>query len=453
MKLGPDFHRPETGIRVPAVFRNAPADRLLVPAEDRWWREFGDSQLDRVVAEALRNNLDIRKAAAAVLEMRARFVQTRADRFPSVNMEGQAKRTHQPIIGIIPGKSFSVESDSFSLSMPASFELDLWGRLARAEEGARAELLEAEENRRTVAQGIVARAVTLYFRIAALERRIRIARERIENGRRHLDVVAARYRKGLASVLDVSQARRNLSRARAALPALRQDLGTARQDLSVLLGYYPETGIPLHTSDKIIPRLPPVPAGLPSDLLMRRPDILAAEARLKALNAYIGVARASRFPRITLTGAFGYSSDALRRLLTSRSRLWNLATGTTQPVFNAGKLKAVERAAAARYRQGVADYAKTVLNAFAEVERALLTGEAQQERCARERDYLAAARATESVLGARYARGLTDYAAVLDAREARLQAEENVIQAELAVLVSRVDLHRALGGNWTVGCR
>ena len=448
MKLSPDYHRPDTGIQMPVAYQHGHRDVVTPPPKDLWWQVFGKPELDQLVEEALRNNLDIKKATARILEVRSLFVQTRADRFPSLSLEGQGQRQHRQIIGVIPGESFSVETDIYTLSLPASFELDLWGRLARAEEAVLADLLQVEENRRTVAQTVVAETISLYLQMESLERRIQITKEIIENLSRTVALVESRYERGLTSVLDLRQARRTLAQAEALLPSLRQELGMTQQKMGVLLGRYPTTQAPRLQPEEYFRRLATVPAGLPSELLLRRPDIRAAEAKLMALNARVGVSKASRFPRITLTGSFGYSSDELDKLLRQKSELWNLAIGIVQPLFDAGKLKAGQMAAEARYEQGVAEYAKTVLTAFSEVERAFLTRKEQIERRERTLSFLVEARATQRVAESRYRRGLVDYLTVLEAQQTRFKAEENLVLVDLAILTNRVALHRALGGGW-----
>jgi multidrug efflux system outer membrane protein len=448
MQLGPDYQRPDGGIQVPASFQYGPGRTEASQLEDRWWEVFGDPELNQLVEEVLANNLDIKKASATILEVRAQFVQARADRFPNLNLQGEAVRQHRQMIGVVPEQSFSVETDVYTVSLPASFEVDLWGRLARAEEAARAGLLRAEENRRTVAQTVVAETISLYLRMESFERGLQITRQLIQTLRRSLTLVESRYERGLASVLDVRQARRTLARAEAVLPSIRQDLGTTQQQLAILLGRYPETGPPRPQPEDYFRRLDPVPPGLPSELLLRRPDIRAAEAQLMALNAEVGVSKTSRFPRITLTGAYGYSSDELDGLFQPKSELWDIALGIVQPLFDAGKLKAGQRAAEARYQQGVAEYAKSILTAFAEVESAFLTREEQLKR----RDYVVRfvqdARATQRIAENRYERGLVDYLTVLDAQQTRFEAERDLIEVDLAILTNRVTLHRALGGGW-----
>ncbi|MBW2170886.1 MAG: efflux transporter outer membrane subunit [Deltaproteobacteria bacterium] len=450
MKVGPDYQRPDTGIEVPASYGYGPEHTQAPQLEDRWWEVFGDQELNQLVEDVLVNNLDIKKATAAILEVRAQLVQTRADRFPSVGVQAGAERQRRPEGVAVPGQPVTPdrESTTYGLSLPASFEIDLWGRLARAEEAARAALLQAEENRLTVAQTVVAETIILYLRMESVERGIQITNQLTETLRRSLTLVQSRYERGLTSVLDVRQARRILARAEAILPTLRQDLGTTQQQLAVFLGRYPTTGPARAQPEDYFKHLAPVPPGLPSELLLRRPDIRAAEARLMALNAQVGVSKASRFPRITLTGAYGYASDELDGLFSPQSELWNIALGIAQPLFDAGKLKAGQRAAEARYQQGVAEYAKSVLNAFAEVESAFLTREEQLKRRGHIVSFVQDARATQRIAESRYDRGLVDYITVLDAQQTRFEAERDLLEVDLTILTNRVTLHRALGGGW-----
>lgn len=454
VRMGPDYERPDLKIQMPQAHQHGVGKPSGMEIRDEWWEEFGDETLNRLVRRVLERNLDIQKAAARFLEVRARLVQTRADRFPELNLQGQAQRQRRTTTAILPTLAGVVTRqnretiDTHSLSLPAAFELDLWGRLSRADEAARADLLQAAESQWTVAQSVVAEAISLYLQAEAFERRIGIAGDSIDTYRKSLQLVEARYERGLTSILDVRQARRLLAQAEASLPGLRQELGTVQQRLGVLAGAYPKTSPPRHHPENYFQSLEPVPTGLPSDLLKRRPDVRAAEANLKALNARVGVAKASRFPRINLTGSFGYSSGDLSLLFEPESELWNLAAGIVQPLFDGGRLKAAQRGAEARYLQGVAEYAKTLLTAFSEVEGALLTRKEQLERRARVLDFLNEARATQEVAENRYRRGLVDFLTVLEATQTRFQAEENLVLLDLAILTNRVSLYRALGGGW-----
>jgi multidrug efflux system outer membrane protein len=326
--------------------------------------------------------------------------------------------------------------------------VDLWSRLKKTSRAAWEDILREEEARRTVAQAVVAETITLYLEMEAVERRLQIAEQSIEAFRQSLQFVETRYRRGLTSVLDVRQARRVLAQAETLVPQLEQELGIIQQQLSVLLGRYPETHAPRRQPPEYYKQLPAVPPGLPSDLLWRRPDLRAAEAQLKALNELVGVAKAARLPTITLTGSYGWSSEDLNNLLRTENIVWNLTAGIVQPAFDAGRLKAGQRAAEARYQQGVAEYVKAVLNALADVERALLTRELQMDRRNRELNFLEEARATQRVAENRYVRGLVIYLDVLNAQITRFQAEDSLVLVDLALLQNRVELYRALGGGW-----
>jgi multidrug efflux system outer membrane protein len=400
-----------------------------------------------VVEGVLKHNLDIRAASARILELKYQVIQIRADRFPSLSFQAQGKRQKGPSATVGPGTTFGGMVDSYNFSLPAVFELDLWGKLARAEEASRAELLREEETRWTVAQSLVAEAITLYLRMESLERRIQITEESLVNYRNSVKFVDRRYKRGLSSVLDLRQARRTLAQAMGNLPLLRQELGSTQQALAVLLGKYPKTHPPRSQPEDYYRQLAPVPPGLPSELLLRRPDIRAAEARLKALNAQVGVRKASRFPSISLTGSYGYSSSELGGLFTP-DIVWSLAAGMVQPLFDAGKLKAGQRAAEARYKQGVAEYTKTILTALSEVERALLTRKEQLERRQEVMRFLVESRATQRVAQARYDRGLVDYLTVLNSQQTRFKAEDDLVLVDFAILSNRVALHRSLGGGW-----
>ncbi len=449
VRLGPDYERPDIGLKPPDSYHESDFKEKGLPVpEDRWWQGFGDPEIDRLVEAVLKNNPDIQRAAARILEVRSRFKEAGADRYPSVNLQAEYRKQHQSITNPFTGSVESETADLWSLSLPASFELDLWGRLARAEEAARAELLIAGENRRTIAQSLIAEAVTLYFQMEMLERTIWINRQSIQTYQESLNLVEGRYRRGLTSVLDVHQARRRLAQAEAALPSLTQDLGKVQQQLAILQGRYPRTGQARSHEADYYRNLSPVPPGLPSDLLARRPDILAAEARLRQLNEMVGVAKANRFPRITLTGGFGYASGELDSLFKPESELWNIAAGGLFPVFNAGKLAAQQVGAEARYQQGVADYAKTVLAAFSEVEGSLFVRKQQLEKRLRVVNFLEQARATQEVAQQRYERGLTDYLTVLESQQTRFSAEENLVLVDFSIFSNRVTLHRALGGGW-----
>lgn len=292
INLGPDYRRPDLGIQTPESYEFTPDKTRSLVVENHWWEVFGDRELNQYVDEALKYNWDIKLAAARVLEARAQYVRVRADRFPTVNASGLRQRR---VLG-------EVTVDTYDLSAPASFELDLWSKLKKTSQAAWDDILQEEEARRTVAQSVVAEVITLYLEMEAVERRLQIAEQSIKAFRESLQFVEIRYRRGLISVLDVRQARRVLAGAETIVPQLEQDLGIIQQQIAVLSGRYPETQAPRMQPEEYYKQLAPVPPGLPSDLLWQRPDIRAAEAGLRSLNNLVGAAKASRLPTIALTG-------------------------------------------------------------------------------------------------------------------------------------------------------
>ena len=449
MKMGPDFKTPKPPVQEPGTFQHAQEASTRWETQDRWWEVFGDAEIDRLVEDVLKHNLDIQAASAGVLALKYQVIQTRAARFPAIGLQGTAQRQRIPETTVFPGVTTGGDKDAYSLTIPASFELDLWGKLARAEEAARAELLKAEENRKTLAQSLVSEAISLYLRLESIERRIQITEQSLVSYREAVAFVEARYKRGLISILDLRQARRTLAQAMSALPVLRQDLGSTQQTLAVLMGKYPRTEPPRGQPEEYYKQLEPVPPGLPSALLLRRPDLRAAVAGLESLNAQIGVSKANRFPSISLTGSYGYSSPELGNLFFGPEGLvWNIAGGIFQPLFDAGRLKAAQKGVEAQYEQAVAKYGKTILTAFSEVESSLLTRKEQLERRKEVLSFLVEARATQRVAEARYLRGLVDYLTVLNAQQTRYRAEDDLVLVDLAIFSNRVSLHRALGGGW-----
>ena len=447
INLGPHYQRPDVNIEIPKYYQSdsikSSTDAMIT---DRWWHDFNDPELNRLIEAVLRYNWDLKQAAARILEARAQYVQVGADRWPQVNFDYDWNKRRFGGVNVGRGETITTHQVAFR----ALFEIDLWSRLAKASRAAWNEILVDEENRRTIAQTLVAETINLYLQIEAFERRLQIAADSIAAFERSLQFVETRYRRGLTSVLDVRQARRILSGAQIRVPELQQQLGITQQQLSILLGRYPETR-PARPQPEDYYRQPePVPTGLPSTLLRQRPDIRAAEMRLQALNEQIGAAKADRFPKITLTGSYGWNADGKDRLFKSDSVIWNFARGVMQPLVDADLLKARQRGVEARYQQAVSDYANTVLNAFAEVEGALLARQKQLERRQREVVFLEEARATQRVAQNRYIKGLVQYLDVLDAQQTRFTAEDRLAEVDLSILTNRVNLHRSLGGSWAV---
>jgi len=405
---------------------------------DRWWEDFNSKGINNLVQSIIEQNHDIRIATEHILQARASLGVVRSSLFPSLDASMNMNRQREGII-----------TNTINTSLAASYEIDLWERLRSSERAERYALLEAEENRHTVVQSIIAEAVSLYLQKEGVKRKIEIAKDRVENARKTLAMVESRYRAGLTAYLDLIEARGSLADSKAVIPLLYQDLYDLQQRLALLTSEYPETrDNKVSSNTDYIKRLRPVPAGLPSELLRRRPDIRAAEARMKRMYELLKSARAARFPSITLTASYGWASSSLSTLFRPENKLWQIASGIIEPIFDAGRLKLQEESALSRYREAIISYSKTVLNAFYEVERALLNRKLLFDRREQLLRILENVQEEEKTATAQYIKGLTDLVTVLRAKDRRFSVEENLADVDTSILLNRVSLYRALGGGW-----
>lgn len=446
LTVGPDYRRPE--LPLPPGYSEGSADaggaEVVVP--DTWWSLFGDPQLDRLVEEALAANQDLAAAAARVEEARAILGITDADRFPEVTgSAGAARNRLSRETSQIPS-GFPLELDTYRAAIDVSYEIDFWGRLRRATEAARAELLASEEGRRNVRLSLIAELAIAYFDLVTLDGQLAIARGTLASRGESVRLQNVRFDAGTISGLDLAQADAELAATEATIPVLERQLRQTENRLTVLLGRIggrvePGAALAELTS-------PEVPVGLPSQLLARRPDVLAAEQRLVAANARIGAARAAYFPSIGLTGLAGTESAELSGLFASGTGIWQAAISLVEPIFNAGRTRRQVEAAEARNRESLALYTRTVQGAFAEVEDALVarrTGIAEREALARQVNALAEAR---RLAGLRYEGGDSSYIEVLDAERSLFRAELDLARARRDELAASVLLFQALGGGW-----
>jgi multidrug efflux system outer membrane protein len=453
--VGPDYHRPE--LPLPPAFSpaesgattsTAPATPVTVP--DAWWTLFGDPVLDRLIAEAFAANQDLAAAAARVEEARALAGLANADRYPEVSGAVDLSRTRQSSKGSFPLPSgFALERNDYRIAASVSYELDFWGRLRRATEAARAELLASEEGRRNVALGLASEVATAYFDLVAYDAQLRITRDTLGTRGESVRLQNVRSEAGTISGLDLAQAEAELASAEATVPVLERLVRQTENRLGVLLGRFGGTVERGASLDALV--TPEIPVGLPSQLLARRPDVLSAEARLVAANARIGVAQAAFFPSISLTGYAGTESNELSGLFSSGTFIWQAATSLFQPIFNAGRNRRNFEVAEARQREAVASYTQSLQVAFAEVEDALVarrTGVAEREALARQVGALSRAR---RLAGIRYDAGESSYFEVLDADRTLFQAQLNLVDARRAELAASVALLKALGGGWEEG--
>jgi multidrug efflux system outer membrane protein len=352
-------------------------------------------------------------------------------------------------VGTVPvAPGIEPERDVFRTTLDLSFELDLWGRLRRANEAARADLLAGEENRRSVAVTLVADVAQAYFDLLELDRELDIARRTLDSRRESLRIARLRSDNGLTSELDLRRAEAEVASAAAQIPGLERRIAETEHRLSVLLGRNPgpiPRG-PLLTDQTALPE---VPAGLPSTLLERRPDLRQAEQRLVAANARIGEAKAAYFPQVNLTGAFGVESIALSDLFTGPARVWQFGPRITIPIFNAGKITNQVRAAEARTEQALVQYQQAVQQAFREVEDALVGHRKVREIRPELEALVEANRRSLRIADLRYRDGLSSYLDVLDAQRQLFVSEIDLARTTRDQLAAVVQLYKALGGGWT----
>jgi len=447
--VGPDYKRPT--VPVPADWRS-PAEAVGSLADLGWWQLFEDPVLQDLIGTALGNNKDLQMAVARVAETRAQFAVTRAVQFPQV--DGQASYTRErmsqnsfPLNALPPGQGVSPEGSSYQTSLDLSFELDLWGRLRRATEAARADLLASEESRRTVLTTLVSDVARAYFDLLELDREADIARRTLTSRQASLDLVRQRFEGGLTSELDVRRAEGELAATAAAVPDVERRVAQTENRLSILLGRNPG---PIPRGPGLdAQKLPPsVPAGLPSALLERRPDIRQAEEQLVAANARIGEAKAAFFPQISLTGLFGQESAALSDLFAGPSRVWQFGPTITMPIFNAGRIRSNLRATEAREQQALIAYQQAIQQAFREVEDALVFHQKAREIRAQRELRVTAARQAVALGNLRYGEGLAGYLDVLDAERQLLSAETDLAATSRDQLTAVVQVYKALGGGW-----
>jgi multidrug efflux system outer membrane protein len=446
--LGPDYARPP--VETPAGWR-LPPDAGESLAALPWWELFRDETLQGLIRIALEENKDLRLAVARIDDARAQVRITRADQFPQAGANAQYGRIRTSrLAGLqrIPD-DIPVEQDQWTVSLQASYEIDLWGRLRRATEAARAQLLASEAAQRAVVITLVSAVAQSYFDLLDLDRELAITRQSTDSRREWFSLVKLRRDAGIASELDIWRAEEEVASTAAIVPDIERQIAQAENALSILLGRNPGA-IPRGRllADQVLP--PAVPAGLPSELLERRPDIQQAEQQLVAANASIGVARAAYFPQISLTALLGVQTVQLADLVSVGSaRFGTLGAQLTAPLFTGGRTAGLVAQAESQREQAVIAYQQAIQQAFREVDDALIAHQkAREVREVQERQVVAATRALE-LARLRYLNGLASYLDVLDALRQLFGAEIDLTRTRRLQLTAIVQLYRALGGGWT----
>jgi multidrug efflux system outer membrane protein len=447
--LGPAYERPAS--ELPAAWQGGPANGLSAPGE-RWWTLYSDAALDRLVEEALTHNQDLALAVARVDEARALARVADSLQWPSVDATFSRDRSRRSEVTSMPfPPGTPVESNNYRAQLNVAYEVDLWGRLQSESNAARANLLATEAARETVRISLATEVVRGYYNLISLDAQIAATERALKLRSDGLELQRVRAKAGLINDLSLRQLEAEVAAAQSQLPALAANRTAQELALGVLAGRSPRAiteGSVTRPTEQGAPQPPVVPAGLPSDLLLRRPDIVQAEQQLIAANARIAEARAALFPRILLTGFLGSESAALGNLFSGPATIWTLAFGLAQPIFQGGRLFAEVEAVKAREKQAIALYQKTLQEAFREVRQGLSTQLRAREVYDSETNRAAALTEALRLARIRYQQGLLSQLEIIDAERNLLQAELNQADALRAQRAAVADVVKALGGGW-----
>ena len=447
--LGPNYKRP--AVATPDQFRGAPPQAAGGPslAETKWFDLFQDDTLKQLVTTALEQNFDLRMAAERIEQARAQFGITRANQFPFLIGQASFTTQRQSSVGgfrFIPsGTDLSASYTQAGAAL--SWDLDLFGKLRRQTEAARALYLATEEARRGLAVALTGDVMDAYFLLRERDLELQIARQNRDTAQDGVRLVTLRHDRGAATGLDVHQSEQLLYTATAQIASAQRDIEQTENTLRLLLGQVPG-GVPRGKSLEEFSTPPEPPPGLPSSLLERRPDIRAAEQNLIAANAQIGAAKALYFPDISLTGFLGGQSRQLMGLFTGPARFWTISPAATLPIFTAGQVRTAVRLTEAQKRELLLNYQKTIYTAFKEVSDALAGYQRTREQAAEQEKLVQALSESTRLSRLRYRGGLDSYLQVLDSQRNLFQGQLQLAQLRLQVLTSFVQVYRALGGGW-----
>ena len=438
--VGPDYRRPE--VDVPVAWRLGPTEAGEI-SNIAWWDQFQDPVLSNLVRTALANNKDLEIATANVDQAFAQYGIVRSAQFPQLNASASAARERSSANTVLPGgRTFS----DYGVNLSASFEVDVWGKLRRATESARASLLASEQGKGTVVLTVVTTVASGYIQLRALDRQLEIAQRTSQSLGEAARLQRVRFEEGAVPASDYQQAESQYREAVARVPELEREIAQQENFISVLLGHNP--GLVPRGRDIDALLFPAVPDGLPASLLQRRPDIRQAEQNLIAANANIGVAKAAYFPDISLTALLGLESAQLSDLFKGPSRAWSFGAGVLQPIFNAGRLRSQVAQAEALQRQALHTYEKSIISAFQDVENALIDrtkfGQVREEQAKN----VEALRSFRDLADLRYREGATIYLEVASAEQSLFIAQLAYVVTQAQLFQSYANLYKAMGGGW-----
>jgi multidrug efflux system outer membrane protein len=444
--LGPNYHRP--AVDMPQAFRYETKDARDT-ANTRWWQQFQDPVLDRLIADALANNKSVKIAAANVEQAAGLLTQTRAFLFPQLGYgaSGTRERASERMATPLPATAPNPQT-AYQVLSTASWELDLWGRIRRLTEAAQANLLATEEARRGVILSLVSTVASSYLQLRGLDEQLAISKRSLSTYAESVKLFELQFKYGQVSQMNVEQARTQYETAAAAIPQIENQIVQTENALSILLGCNPGA-IPRGKSIYEL-ALPAVPSGVPSQVLERRPDILQAEQNLIAANAQIGAARALYFPSISLTGAYGDASHDLHKLFEGPSRVWNYTGTITGPLFTFGAISGQVRQAEAAGKAALIAYEAAIQAAFADVENALVSRIKLSDQLSAQSRLVRAAKEYERLARLQYDGGYAPFSTVLQAQQQLFPSELTLAQTRALVFSSFVTIYQAMGGGWVI---
>jgi multidrug efflux system outer membrane protein len=444
--VGPDYRRPT--VDTPQSFRYEEKDARDTVNTD-WWKLFQDPVLDSHIAEALANNKNVKIAAANIEEAVGVLTQTRSPLFPQLSYSGSGTRQRATALGASPlPSSVPNPTTSYQILGGANWEIDLWGRIRRLTEAARANLLASEEARDGVILSLVASVASSYIQLRGLDEQLQVSKNTLSAYAESVTLFENQFKYGQVSQMNVAQARSQYETAAAAIPQIESQIAQLEHALSLLLGRNPG---PIARGKSVFElALPDIPAGLPSDLLERRPDIRQAEQSLIAANAQIGAAKAGYFPTISLTGNYGRESADLSDLFKGPARVWSYAGSITGPIFAGGSIYGQVQQARAAQHAALLSYEAAIQNAFADVENALIARRKLSEQLDAQERLVEALKQYAYFAKLQYDGGYSPYLAVLDAEQQLFPAELSQAQIRASVCAAYVGLYQAMGGGWVV---
>ena len=444
--VGPNYKRP--GIEVPGTYINE-VKEAAETANTPWWQQFNDPVLDKLITEALANNKNIKIAAANIEQAAGVLIQVRSPIFPQLNYSGTAQRYRAselaatPIPALVPNPQ-----NAFTLLGSATWEIDLWGRIRRLTESAQANLLATGYAQRGVVLSLVSTVAGSYLQLRGLDEQLRIAKMTLATYAEAVRLFELQYQYGVVSQMNVEQARSQYETAAAQIPLIESSIAQTEYAMSVLLGRNPgpiERGKPITEL-----ALPLVPAGIPSQLLERRPDIQQAEQQLVSANAQIGAARALYFPTISLTGYYGTASGELSDLFKGSARTWNYGGSITGPIFAGGAIYGQVKQAEAAEKAALLNYQLVIQSAFSDVEKSLVASQKLQEQFKAQQRLVKANQEYVRLSKLQYDGGYVPYSTVLQAEQQLFPSELNLAQTQSSLLASFVTIYQAMGGGWVI---